>query len=568
MERLHNDTAIVDSLYRISSLIGQIEDPHEALIIILKEVVRALNASSASVSLINPDTNHLEVEAYEGLPIGIASLHLALGEGITGRVALMGRPIRIGSVRTSPHYIPIKDSIQSEMAVPMLLDGAVIGVVNVDSEEPDAFTENDEKLLTLLTNEATRVVSRLWLVNQLKEQADQLKSVLNIGQELVSQRDLQGVLNAITSEARELMNCRLCAIFLLNAQNMTLTTRALAGVDNWRQYSEELPIEQSAVGVAISRRKQVSVLNMRLSEEHHFTHLVQELGLVSLLSTPIIFEGKVIGVLNAYTNKVHRFNNDEKRVFSLLASLGAVAIENSRLYGRVFSSEESLRKNERLTTLGLLAAEIAHEIRNPLTVIKLLFDSLNLDFGTEDPRSQDVYVIRDKIKHLEGIVGRVLSFGKSRTELHVRYDLCQLVEETLILVRLKLEQSNVHLAYEPKSRPVYVDVHKGQIQQVVLNLVLNAVKAMPGGGVIHIVISAEDFGDQKRGVVEITDTGSGIPDELQPQIFESFLTGSRDGTGLGLSISKQILKSHHGQIELVESSSAGTKFRFWLPLLN
>ncbi|WOO43357.1 GAF domain-containing protein [Rubellicoccus peritrichatus] len=557
----------IDSLYRISSLVGQTEDPHEALDLILQEIVDVLDASSASVALINPDTKYLEVEAYKGLSRDIEDVKLAIGQGITGRVALHGYPQRIEDVRDNPHYIAVKDDVRSEIAVPMITEGTIIGVVNVDSERTAAFSEEDLKVLTLLTNEATRAVSRLWLINQLKDKADQLQTLVTTGQELVSRRDMQSVLDAITREALNLMNSRICAILLLNPDGKTLKLSSLAGIENGNLDVEDLNIEDSSVGVAISRRKQVSVLDLPQTEEHHFIELTQREGLVSLLSTPIIFEDEVIGVLNAYTDKVHRFNNDEKQVFSTLASLGAVAIENTRLYSRVFTSEDSLRKNERLTTLGLLAAEIAHEIRNPLTVIKLLFDSLDLRFDEGDPRGRDVSVIVEKINHLEEIVGRVLSFGKSRTELHARYGLCKLVEETLLLVRLKLEQSNVHLIYATPADMLFVEVHKGQIQQVILNLVLNALKAMPHGGTIRVEISAEEADGQKRAKVEITDTGSGIAEELQSSIFESFLTGTRDGTGLGLSISKQILKSHRGEIELVESGSKGTTFRFWLPQL-
>lgn len=559
------ESRVIDSLYRISSVVGRTEDPHEALNLILDEVVRVLGASSASVSLINPDSNQLEVEVYKGLPTRIADLRLAPGQGITGRVALLGQPLRVEDVRMSPHYIPVKASVRAEMAVPMLVEGMVVGVVNVDSEVPGAFSENDLKLLTLLTNEATRVVSRLWLFNQLKDKADQLEAMITIGRQLVSTRELQSVLDSITSEARKLMGCRVCAIFLLNPDGLSLRLSSLSGVKGIKNYKENLRVEDSSVGVAISRKKQVSVLNLPQTEEHHFIDLTHSEGLVSLLSTPIVFEDEAIGVLNAYTDTPHRFNNDEKRVFSTLASLGAVAIENTRLYSRVFSSEESLRNNERLTTLGLLAAEIAHEIRNPLTVIKLLFDSLNLDFEPSDPRSEDTTIIRDKLNQLEEIVGRVLSFGKSRTELHSRFSLTRLVEETLLLVRLKLEQCKVHLVYDSPGEPLLVNVHKGQIQQVLLNLILNALKAMPDGGVITLSLQRIHSYGQPRVALTLTDTGGGIPPEIQERIFDSFLTGSKGGTGLGLSISKQILKTHHGQIELVSSGAEGSTFSFWLP---
>jgi len=106
-------------------------------------------------------------------------------------------------------------------------------------------------------------------------------------------------------------------------------------------------------------------------------------------------------------------------------------------------------------------------------------------------------------------------------------------------------------------------VNKGQIQQAILNLILNATQVMPDGGRIHISTTLEAEG---RAQFTIRDNGPGMPETIQAEIFDSFLTNRSDGTGLGLSISKRILRSHRGDIELVESSPAGTTFRFWLPL--
>ena len=98
-----------------------------------------------------------------------------------------------------------------------------------------------------------------------------------------------------------------------------------------------------------------------------------------------------------------------------LADLGAISIQNARLYDRVFYTEESLRKSERLTTLGTLAAEIAHEIRNPLMVVRLLFDSLKFEEQQEEGMEKDISIIREKLNHLDEIAGRILDFGKSRS---------------------------------------------------------------------------------------------------------------------------------------------------------
>ncbi|MEO0508229.1 MAG: GAF domain-containing protein [Verrucomicrobiota bacterium] len=562
MDVSDREQTVIDSLYRISSLVSDTDEPKVALNLILDEIVRVLNPNSASISLINPDSKRLELEVSYGLPEDWGDMTLALGQGITGWTALHGRPIIVPDVREEPRYITVRPEIRSEMAVPMEDRSSVIGVVNVDSEMVDAYSEQSLKVLSLLTNEATRVVSRLWLIKQLRTKAKQLESLVNMGQRLVGELDSDEILEGLAREGRQLLDCHSCALFLITPDKKGLQLHKMFGREGLIEAQQSILIEDSAVSSAIHRKKQVEVTDLFFTEENEFLQVIQSEGLISMLSSPIVFGEEVIGVLNAYTRRKHRFNNDEKKVFATLASLGAIAIQNARLYSRVFASEESLRRNEKLTTLGMLAAEIAHEIRNPLTVIKLLFDSLDLKFPDQDARQTDVSVIGEKLDHLEEIVERVLSFGRSREGMHSRQNFNQLVQETLRLVRLKLHQQKIEIHFHPQRQAILVEVNKGQIQQVVLNLILNATQAMPDGGTIQIQTLLSE------GVAEltITDNGTGIPEDLQNKIFESFLTDRPDGTGLGLSISKRILRSHRGDIELTSSSDDGTCFRFWIPV--
>lgn len=562
MEIRDAEHTAIDSLYRISSLVSDTDEPKEALDLILQEIVRVLNPSSASISLINPDTKKLELEVSYGLPDDWTDMDLDLGQGITGWTALHGRPIIVPDVQEEPRYISVRPNIRSELAVPMEDRGVVIGVVNVDSEAIDFFGDQALKILTLLTNEASRVVSRLWLFKQLRVKANQLESLVNLGRRIAGELEIEEIFESLAREGRQLLDCHSCAVQLLDPEKRQLSVHCMIGRKGTVKADITLDIDDSAVGAAIHRLKQVEVTDLAFTEENDFQDIIQREGLVSMLSSPIVFNDQVIGVLNAYTRRQHRFNNDEKKVFETLAGIGAIAIQNARLYSRVFSTEESLRRNEKLTTLGMLAAEIAHEIRNPLTVIKLLFDSLDLQFAEGDARATDVTVIGEKLNQLEEIVERVLSFGRNREGMNARYDLNRLIEETLRLVRLKLYQQRIEIIYDLSPRGLYVEVNKGQIQQVMLNLILNATQAMPDGGRIRIS-TTEEGGD---AYFSITDTGTGMPKEIQADIFESFLTHRPDGTGLGLSISKRILRSHHGNIELKESSPRGTTFRFWLPL--
>jgi signal transduction histidine kinase len=562
MDSSLNEQTAIDSLYRICSLVSDTDEPKEALQLILDEIVRVLQPSSASISLINPDNNALELEASFGLPEDWQDLKLSLGQGITGWTALHGRALIVNDVREEPRYISVRPNIRSEMAVPMEDHGMVIGVVNVDSEALDAYSESSLKILTLLTNEATRVVSRLWLIMQLRTKANQLESLVVMSQRLAGEIDSDMLMETLARQGRHLMDADGSAFFELGTDGEKLHLHSLIAGDETIKETVTISLSQSTLGSVIYRRKQVEVTDLNFTEENEFLLILQRQGFVSMLASPIIFGDEIIGVIIAYTKESHRFNNEERKVFQTLAEIGALAIQNARLYSRIFASEESLRRNEKLTTLGMIAAEIAHEIRNPLTVIKLLFDSLDLQFTDEDPRHTDVQLIGEKLNQLEEIVERVLSFGRTREGMHTRQDLNALVADTIKLMRLKLHQQKIELQFEPEASSIHVDVNKGQILQVMLNLVLNATQAMPEGGHIRIETST----DETSAHLTITDNGSGIAKPIQSDIFESFLTARPDGTGLGLSISKRILRGHRGNIELTHSSPEGSRFHFWLPL--
>jgi signal transduction histidine kinase len=175
-------------------------------------------------------------------------------------------------------------------------------------------------------------------------------------------------------------------------------------------------------------------------------------------------------------------------------------------------------------------------------------------------------VINEKLDQLEAIVLRVLNFAKAPTTLHSRWSLSEVIADTLILVRPKLAQSQVHLHFEPPDQTLVVDAHKGQLQQVLLNLIFNSTEAMENGGELSIILAETVRGTTPFATIDIVDSGTGIPPELAPRIFDSFLSGRPGGTGLGLAIAKRILESHHGDIGLVSTGPTGTTIRVSLPL--
>jgi len=409
-------------------------------------------------------------------------------------------------------------------------------------------------------------------VERMRTNSTQLTTLVELGHALVAQLAPEELLSTLTHSGRALFNARLCLLHDYDGTRRELRLHAWSASGDLSAaglalQQQTVPADLSLLASVIRSGKSTEFQNIDGPGYSEAADLPRDRTLRSALAAPIILEGAPAGVLSVFYGQPHRFSDDEKRLFTALASFAAVALQNARLYARVFHSEEVLRKNETLTMLGLLAAEIAHEIRNPLTVIKLLHGTLGADFATDDPRRRDLQVITEKIEQLETIVSRVLSFGRAPSSLHSRWALAEILDDTLVLMRAKLAQANVQIHYAAPPRSVLIDGNKGQLQQVVLNLVLNSLQAMPHGGSLTLQCTEDGKGANRLVHLDITDTGIGIPDAIQPRIFESFLSGRADGTGLGLAIAQRIMKDHHGELRLAATGPRGTTMRVSLPLL-
>jgi signal transduction histidine kinase len=557
---------LLPAQYRLAALATATDDPATALAQMLTVLMDTFGADGGSIALLNPDTGRLETEVQTG---GSSSLPdptgLKPGHGVTGWCVLNRRSLLVPNVANEPRYIARRSEARCEMASPMIDGDAVVGVIDLESDRVGGFSAEDLATLEPLATEAARVMQRLWQLRHLQAKGRQLESLITAGQSLVTKLEQQELFDTLTREAREMLPVRVAALYLYDSANSTLRLASLAGPVAAPPPNTALPLDACLMAAAIHTRRAVSFPDVQTPDFRELSDVPSDRALTSVLATPLQFENEVLGVLAVFTERPHRFDNDEKRLCSALASVGAVALQNARLYARVFESEDVLRKNERLTTLGLLAAEIAHEIRNPLTVLKLLHGALGLDFAADDPRHTDMRVISEKLDQLEAIVTRVLNFAKAPSSLHARCAVADIVADTLVLVRLKLAQSKVTLQFEPPAKPLFVDAHKGQIQQVLLNLILNATQAMPEGGTIRIEVSTEVRDHVPLVHLDLSDTGRGIPESVRERIFDSFLSGRPDGTGLGLAIAKRILVSHHGDIALLRTSEAGTTMRITLP---
>lgn len=549
-------------LYQVSNTIHSTLDPQEALDLILRETVRITRATSGSISLINPNTSFLEIAASIGLPAKYSKLRLRIGEGITGWVAREGKPARVGRVKVDPRYVMLRPEVSSELAVPLLLDGEPRGVINVDSNRDEAFTADDEQLLEELARHASKVIQNTWLYEQLRLKARLFETLVSIGQTINSTLNLDDALQVITREAHHLMNAKMCSLLMLDPTGVWLDLRASHGASPVYINKPRLELQESLAGTVVRRKKPIQVGNVQTSGRYHNIAVAIQEGLVSFLSVPLLFRGEAIGALNIYKGEAYSFSNEEIQILSALAELSAIAIEKARLYERIVDAEEQLRQNEQLSALGLLAAEVAHEIRNPLTVMKMMFHSLNLDFKEDDPRARDATIMREKMEHLNKIVEQILDFARSAEPKLGTVNINELVENLGLLIRHKLTNQNIELIRHLDPALPDLTGDSTQLEQASLNLVLNAVEAMPHGGQLTITTRA----DSHFIAIEFKDTGEGMSAEQRERAFTSLLSTTKaKGTGLGLAIVKRVVEAHRGEILLKSQPGKGTTITLLLP---
>ena len=230
----------------------------------------------------------------------------------------------------------------------------------------------------------------------------------------------------------------------------------------------------------------------------------------------------------------------------------------------LWSAQEKIIASERLAVFKQVTAGIAHEVRNPLTAISMTAQMLSKK--VDDPMSQErLRVIIAEIDRLKHHMDQLINFGRPFEPSLRQTDITGVIRDTLLLLSRQLEHSKITVmtSFEDGLPLMFVD--PDSFKQVLINIVLNAVQAMPTGGLLTVSASLTKVAGEQAMTVAISDTGSGIPPDIAHRIFEPFFSTKKAGTGLGLAIAQKIVEAHNGRVRFV-SSSGGTVFRIFIPV--
>jgi signal transduction histidine kinase len=290
------------------------------------------------------------------------------------------------------------------------------------------------------------------------------------------------------------------------------------------------------------------------------------------LVVPMVSMNRLTGILLLGSDRPRwGLGGSDIELLNLLASQASLAFENAELYRSQRERLDRLYRAERLAAVGQLAAGVAHEIRNPLTAIRSTMQYLLRGLSPGEPRHELVHELLREVDRINSTVGGLLSLSRSgelrKSEIDLLEPLSQAVQ--LLAARAAEQRVEVRCAFGVEALRVLGDA--GQLKQVFLNLLINALQATSAGGRIAVVVAPwqREGADGTRWVqVRIEDSGSGIPPDRMRRVFDPFYTTKQDGTGLGLAICHGIVEQHQGEIQLESEEGVGTVISIRLPRIE
>lgn len=294
------------------------------------------------------------------------------------------------------------------------------------------------------------------------------------------------------------------------------------------------------------------------------------LGVNEFVCVPLIAKNEPIGVIvadNVYT--AEPISNERVNTLTMFVNQASLAIENAETYERLedkinqlTETQQRLIRSEKLAAIGSMSSYVAHEIRNPLVTIGGFAKTLSRFTFTDSKIKVNIDIIIEEVKRLEKILNNITDFGKPSKPEKVDAQICEIMENTCLLMMNYFQEKHITLQKKYETGIPEAPVDPTQIKQVFLNVLMNAVEAMPDGGKLDVNIG---FVNESIRICVI-DTGKGIPQGVLQNIYDPFFTTKPSGTGVGLSVSLKIIEDHGGTIDAISEQEKGTTMLLTLPI--
>lgn len=500
-------------------------------------------------------------------------VNMRLGEGVAGQVIASNRPINITNVATDERFLrqDTRPRFQSLMVAPLQSGEKRLGTISVQSGRTDAFSGEEMQLLTSLGAQASIAIENARLWEDTQQGLRETNSLYHITRGLSASLDPDELMKEVVSLLQKNFGYYYTAIFIIDPVTEDLTVR-----HDCMDQKELLKDGRLAAGTGIVGHVAITgepFLTNDVDQVLFYYHHPSLPRTQSELSMPIKVNERVIGVLDVQQSAPRRLTSRDLQLLGTVAEQLAISLQKANLYSELQASlqqEKAMRsqliQSERLALVGRLLASVSHELNNPLQAIQNALFLLKEERGISAQGQQDLEIILSESERMAALIDRLRStYRPTRIEDFRTIQLNPLVEEVHNLVAAHLRHHEIAFEFHPDPNLPPVLGLPDQLKQVTLNLVMNAVEAMKGGGKLTVTTRCNNAGE---AVLTVANTGPHIAPEILPHIFDAFVTDKESGTGLGLTITYDIVQRHHGRIIAENNPHGGVIFTVWLPIHN
>ncbi len=574
---LAREVRVSKALREVGVALGTTLDLDQLLELILDRITKALEAHRATLYLLDEANDELVSRIAQGQDV--RSIRLKIGHGIAGHVARTGKPLHIRDAYKDPRFSPEWDMIsgyrtRSILAAPMKNHlGRTIGVAQVLNKKRGEFTDEDADILAALATQAAVSIdnSRLFMSvtqkniqlldtkEQLERRVRDLKLLFDLERAMSRAASLEELLMAVLGEAMRACEARTGAVAVREPESGAGT---LYVIDERGKKLKSVPFPDDAGLIGWSMRHgEIVVSRDAESDPRRDQELDARVGgpiAKTAIIVPLEGEAKAsLGAVAIYNKRGGRpFSDEDRQLLVLITANASTAI-------RLQLSREAREHEERLTTIGRLLSSVIHDLKTPLTVMSG-YVQLMQSSDDESQRERYAELILKQFDHIGAMQREVLEFARGEKSVLIRKVYLQkFFDDVREQLEGDLARRGVELVVDVQERGT-ARFDEAKILRVVNNLARNAVEAMGRAGGKLVIKVTRDKSDRAI-VVSFSDTGPGIPKQIEHRLFQSFVTsGKAGGTGLGLAIVKKIAEEHGGTVS-VQSSSRGATFKLRLP---
>lgn len=480
------------ALRDIARALSSAWDLDTTLNLIARKTTEVMHVDSCTIYLLDPDQKTLRLRASTGLAQrALGRTILVVGEGMTGYAVSSNAPIYASQAQEHPKFKWIGEVEESRfhslLAIPLVLEAKPIGAMNVQTERPHVFSEEEIEMLGFIGDLAAGTLAKAQLYDRQKRQIEELRALAQVSEAVTSPQYLDDILDVVTELTAVTMNAAVCSLFLLNEERTFLELRSTQHASQPYRKRPPLPMGQGILGQVAATGKPIVVADVRLESRYLAGEMARAEGLVSLLAVPLTVRERVIGVLACYTAVPHIFSDEQQTLFATLANQTALAIENANL-----------------ATNAAIIREMHHRIKNNLQTIAMLMQLQIPDAARLDTRQ----VLEMNIHRIHSIaaVHEILSekgfhlVDVKDAVQRITYTMAETMSHPEQTIVVEVLGESLTLPSRPATALTLV------INELMQNALQHAFAGLPEGRLqVSFGQSAEEF------IVLIRDNGRGFP---------------------------------------------------------